>query len=99
MGLIGCNLLQVPSGGSIYKDLQSKTYINKKELFGKVFLVKDSITPTKWVLTGETKKIGIYNAYKATVTREVEERAFSFGNRQCSERETPTIPRLVKLET
>ena len=54
-----------PEGGSIYKDLQSKTYINKKELFGKVFLVKDSIAPSKWVLTGETKKIGIYTCYKA----------------------------------
>tara|TARA_B110000046_G_scaffold80973_1_gene89281 strand:+ start:124 stop:960 length:837 start_codon:yes stop_codon:yes gene_type:complete len=71
-----------PEGGSIYKDLQSKTYINKKELFGKVFLVKDSIAPSKWVLTGETKKIGIYNAYKATITKQVEERAFNFGNRQ-----------------
>ena len=81
-----------PAGGSIYKDLQSKTYINKKELFGKVFLVKDSLNPTKWVLTGETKKIGIYNAYKATVTREVEERAFSFGNRNAASEETNNPP-------
>jgi GLPGLI family protein len=80
-----------PEGGSIYKDLQSKTYINKKELFGKVFLVKDSIPESKWVLTGETRKIGIYNAYKATITKEVEERVMSFGNRSRST-ETPPNP-------
>jgi len=81
-----------PAGGSIYKDLQSKTYINKKELFGKVFLVKDSLVVSKWVLTGETKQIGIYNAYKATITKEVEERAFSFGNRNRASEETNNPP-------
>ena len=80
-----------PEGGSIYKDLQSKIYINKKELYGKVFLVKDSIPESKWVLTGETRKIGIYNAYKATITKEVEERVMSFGNRSRST-ETPPNP-------
>tara|TARA_B100000900_G_scaffold389333_1_gene382143 strand:+ start:73 stop:891 length:819 start_codon:yes stop_codon:yes gene_type:complete len=81
-----------PAGGSIYKDLQSNTYINKRELYGKVFLVKDSIIPSKWVLTGETKQIGIYNAYKATLTREVEERTFGFGNRNRSSEETNNPP-------
>ena len=33
-------------------------------------------------MTGETKKIGIYNAYKATYTKEVEEDVFSFSRRQ-----------------
>jgi GLPGLI family protein len=54
-------------------------YVNKKELFGKIFLVKDSLKPSKWVMTGESKKIGIYNALKATITKEVEERVMSFG--------------------
>ena len=81
-----------PEGGSIYKDLQSKIYINKKELFGKVFLVKDSIPESKWVLTGETRKIGIYNAYKATITKEVEERVMSFGNRSRTGEAPPNPP-------
>jgi GLPGLI family protein len=81
-----------PAGGSIYKDLQSNTYINKRELYGKVFLVKDTLNPTKWVLTGETKQIGIYNAFKATLTREVEERAFGFGNRNAASEETNNPP-------
>ena len=92
-----------PEGGSLHKDLQSKIYTNKKELFGKVFLVKDSIVPRKWVMTGETKQIGIYNAYKATITKEVEERAFNFGRRPSSnsseeedkEPETPKMREVV----
>jgi GLPGLI family protein len=90
-----------PDGGSLHKDLQSKIYTNKKELFGKVFLVKDSITPIKWVMTGETKKIGIYNAYKATMTKEVEEQAFNFGSRPTrngdSEPDEPEAPKMREL--
>ena len=71
-----------PAQGDIYKDIQENMYINKRELFGKIFLITDSISPTKWVMTGETKKIGIYNAYKATYTKEVEEDVFSFSRRQ-----------------
>ena len=90
-----------PEGGSLHKDLQSNIYTNKRELFGKVFLVKDSITPSKWVMTGETKQIGIYNAYKATITKEVEEREFNFGRRPTrgdapeSEPETPKMREVV----
>ena len=32
-------------------------------------LIKDTVPEIKWVMTGETKKIGIYNAYKATSTK------------------------------
>ena len=71
-----------PDQGDIYKDVQEKMYINKRELFGKVFLVKDNIEPTKWVMTGESKKIGQYNAFKATYTKEVEKQVFSFSRRQ-----------------
>ena len=71
-----------PDQGDIYKDVQEKMYINKRELFGKVFLIRDNIEPTKWVMTGESKKIGQYNAFKATYTKEVEEQVFSFSRRQ-----------------
>ena len=87
----GFNWMQFVSGpatGTIYRDIQSNTFTNKKELFGKIFLVKDTIPEIKWVMTGETKKIGIYNAYKATSTKEVEERVMSFSNRS---RETESL--------
>ena len=86
-----------PEGGSLHKDLQSNIYTNKRELFGKVFLVKDSITPSKWVMTGETKQIGIYNAYKATITKEVEEREFNFGRRPTRGGESESEPEAPKM--
>lgn len=86
-----------PDGGSLHKDLQSKIYTNKKELFGKIFLVKDSIIPSKWVMTGETKQIGIYNAYKATITKEVEEREFNFGRRPTRGGESESEPEAPKM--
>lgn len=97
----GFNWMQFVSGpdqGDIYKDIQENMYTNKRELFGKIFLVKDSISPTKWVMTGETKKIGIYNAYKATYTKEVEENVFSFSRRQrntenSEEQNNPALPK------
>ena len=79
-----------PAEGAIFRNIQSQTYTNRKELFGKMFLIKDSIPESKWVMSGETKKIGMYNAYKATFTKEVEERVMSFrrGGSQNSN-ETP----------
>jgi len=86
-----------PDGGSLHKDLQSNIYTNKRELFGKIFLVKDSIIPSKWVMTGETKQIGIYNAYKATITKEVEEREFNFGRRPTRGGESESEPEAPKM--
>ena len=77
-----------PAEGNIHRDIQSNTFTNKKELFGKIFLVKDTVPEIKWVMTGETKKIGIYNAYKATSTKEVEDRVMSFRNRSRDQEST-----------
>ena len=87
-----------PAEGSIFRNIQSQTYTNKKELYGKMFLIKDSIPNTKWVMTGETKKIGMYNAYKATHTKEVEERIMSFrrgGNQASNESEQKRMKEVV----
>ena len=101
----GFNWMQFVTGpeqGDIFKNIQEKTYTNKRELFGKVFLIKDSIAPTKWVMTGETKKIGKYNAYKATYTKEVEDRVMSFsrnrGQNSNDEQNNPALPK-TKLVT
>nr|WP_299339746.1 GLPGLI family protein [Allomuricauda sp.] len=60
-------------GGEFYKDVQSQRYANQTEMFGKVFLIKDSLTTWEWKLGAETKKIGNYVCYKATATRQVNE--------------------------
>ncbi|NJB36141.1 GLPGLI family protein [Croceivirga sp. JEA036] len=60
------------STGIYYKDIQAKTFKNQQELFGKVFLVVDSLEPWQWKLGSETKKIGNYTAYKATAIKKID---------------------------
>ena len=60
------------SSGIYYKDVQTKTFKSQKELFGKVFLVVDSLEQWQWKLGAETKKIGNYTAYKATAIKTID---------------------------
>lgn len=54
-------------GGTHYKNVKEKTYTVDKDFMGKEFLIKDTLTNYKWQLTGETRQIGGYNCFKATV--------------------------------
>jgi GLPGLI family protein len=45
---------------------------------GKRFLVKDSLPDYSWELSSETKNIGNYTCYKATYSKEVENKNISF---------------------
>jgi GLPGLI family protein len=54
-------------GGKLYKNTKTKSFAQEKEVFGKEFLISDSLQTIKWDLSStETKKIGNYNCYKAT---------------------------------
>ena len=66
--------------GKIYKTAQDKISINETEMMGKFFLVTEDLEKTKWKMSGESKKIGQYTCYKATYTKQVEEKVFSFGS-------------------
>lgn len=68
-----------PIQGVLHKEYVTKTFTNRVELFGKLFLIKDSLPESKWVLTGESKIIGKYTAYKATTSREEPQAVFQFG--------------------
>ena len=68
-----------PIQGVLHKEYGTKTFTNRVELFGKFFLIKDSLPESKWMLTGESKTIGKYTAYKATTTREEFQEVFQFG--------------------
>jgi GLPGLI family protein len=70
----GMEVMMVSTGGGdvMYKNTKNKTYTNQNEFFGKVFLVKDELKPFKWELGSETKNIGAYTCFKATITEEVE---------------------------
>jgi len=63
-----------------YKNTRSKTYAQEKDVFGKPFLVKDSLEVFDWVFGDESKVIGKYLCFKATVKREVENLPRSFNH-------------------
>ena len=57
------------ASGVYFKDIQSKTYANETDIFGKPFLIEDTLQPLAWTLTAETKQIGQYTCYKATAVK------------------------------
>jgi GLPGLI family protein len=56
--------------GSIYKNTKDKKMIEDVEQFSKRFLVTEDMEPSQWEMGTETKKIGQYTCYKATLVKE-----------------------------
>lgn len=63
-------------GGTHYKNVKEKVYTVDKEVFGKEFLIVDSLPKLNWKLEGETKQIGNYLCFKATAVRPVSQSDF-----------------------
>jgi GLPGLI family protein len=72
-------------GSIYYKDLQGKIYRNQTEIQGKVFLIKDDLPAYDWKMSTETKNIGMYTCYKATYSKEVEQKQVTFINGEMKE--------------
>jgi GLPGLI family protein len=58
--------------GVMYKNVKENRFTNKTEMFGKLFLIKDTLSSRKWELVNETKNIGKYTCFKATFSDEYE---------------------------
>ncbi|TXE17652.1 GLPGLI family protein [Psychroserpens burtonensis] len=71
----GMQMTIIGAGGSdvLYKNLKEKRNTNMRETFSKLFLVKGGLKEHEWTLESDTKNIGEYTCFKATMTREVEE--------------------------
>ncbi|MGJ8666959.1 MAG: GLPGLI family protein [Patiriisocius sp.] len=67
------------SGGSdvLYKNTKTQTFTRASEIMDKPFLIEDTLVKPAWKLEKETKNIGDYLCFKATLTEEVEEQSFS----------------------
>ncbi|GEQ85489.1 GLPGLI family protein [Patiriisocius marinistellae] len=61
----------------LYKNTKSKTFTRASEIMDKPFLIEDALEKPEWKLEKETKNIGEYLCFKATLTEEVEEQSFS----------------------
>lgn len=62
--------------GTLYKNIKEKRYASDKEMFGKEFLIQDSLKTYNWVMESETRKIGNYTCFKATVVVPIDDSDF-----------------------
>ncbi len=84
----GMNVMVFGTGGGTdiyFKNIKEKRYVNKTEVMGKRFLIKDVIPDFKWELSSETKNIGNYTCYKATFSREVDQTQLHMENGEAKE--------------
>ena len=64
------------AGGKLYKNVKTKSFSIDKEMFGKEFLIIDSLPAIKWKMESESKKIGSYTCFKATAVLPVSKSDF-----------------------
>lgn len=79
----GIRVMSIGGGGAglkHYKNTKTKTYAEEEDLFGKPFLVKDSLRVYNWELTEESKVIGKYLCFKAVATFETEGMSIRFDS-------------------
>ncbi|NER18831.1 GLPGLI family protein [Spongiivirga citrea] len=90
-------------GGSdvLYKNTKESRFAEKADMFGKIFLIQDSLSKPDWKLTNETKGIGNYTCYKATWTQKSKKITYVNGEKEESDEDeirtitawyTPEIP-------
>ncbi|CAM1340207.1 GLPGLI family protein [Tenacibaculum amylolyticum] len=60
------------TGGTQYKNTISKDFLEETEFFGKNFLIKEKVELPSWEMGAETKKIGNYVCYKATMLKKTD---------------------------
>jgi len=96
----GMVMVMVETGGSdvMYKNTKEKRYTNQNESFSKLFLIQDTLEELDWELGSETKNIGDYTCYKATLKREVEVRESGIsinGDKDLDEELKPQMKEII----
>jgi GLPGLI family protein len=69
-------------GGTKYKNLKENLQVEQRDMFGKLFLIKDSLPALDWKVTGESRTIGNYMVVKATAYKPVDEMDWSNWRRR-----------------
>lgn len=65
MGMVKM-ILNQGNGGKLYKNTIDNTYKNQVDLYGKTFLIQDSLKTIDWKITDDVKTIGKHTCFKAT---------------------------------
>lgn len=60
------------TAGPQYKNVKDNSFLQEQDMFGKQFLITDSLPKLNWKMTGETKQIGQYMCMKATTLKPVD---------------------------
>ena len=94
-------MVMVNTGGSdiLYKNTKDNRFANQNDVFGKIFLIKDDLDKLDWKLGKETKNIGEYTCYNATLKREIEifESGMSINGDKDLDAEREKEPELKKI--
>lgn len=86
--------IKINEGSDVmYKNIKENRYVNQTEIFGKIFLIKDSLQNLPWQLIGETKNIGEYTCFKAEFEDEYTTQTLT----DKGEMETETKPRTTTV--
>lgn len=94
----GVSIVVSGMGGNdyaLYQNVSDQNYTEQNDLMGKQFLVQDKLEKPEWKLEKETKNIGQYTCFKATLTEEVEERVFNSVNGE----EDEEVKKVTKVTT
>jgi len=73
----GIKIVVAQGSDILYKNIKENRYANQTEMFGKQFLIKDTLNNRNWELVNETKNIGVYTCFKATLTEEIKTQTIS----------------------
>lgn len=98
----GVKIVAIGGGGGtdvLYKNIADKRYVNKTEISGKRFLIKDKLEDYGWEMTSETKNIGNYTCYKAVREREETRTSFSMTDGKREEKKEKVTVKTVAWYT
>jgi len=92
-------MVMINTGGSdiLYKNTKENRYTNQNDVFGKIFLIQDNLEKLDWKLGSETKNIGEYTCYKATLKREVEDIENRISFNADHEQDENTTPKMKEI--
>ena len=93
------------TGGAKYKNTKEAVVLEETEFFGKKFLISENNKKPEWKLGSETRKIGNYVCYKATLVKEIDALDFSNlarrgrrnNNQNNANDKKPEIPKTVTV--
>ena len=72
-------MLNQGSNGKLYKNSSDSAYKNQSDLYGKLFLIEDTLQKIEWQITDDVKTIGKHTCFKATTRLENKDLPANFG--------------------